>query len=61
MPEETMSMISKIDLDGLLLTLAAPDTHKVNWIDYNGYLQQLHPWAYYVVSVLGRSWPSRSS
>src|SRR5262249_10539573 len=28
-------------LDGLLLTLAAPDTHKVNWIDYNGYLQQL--------------------
>jgi MoxR-like ATPase len=34
-------MLQKIELDGVLLTLAAPDTHESDWIDYNGYLRQL--------------------
>jgi MoxR-like ATPase len=31
----------KIDMSGVLLTLASPDTHEFHWIDYNDYLRQL--------------------
>jgi MoxR-like ATPase len=34
-------MFEKIDMDGVLLTLAAPDTHESHWIDSNDYLRQL--------------------
>lgn len=34
-------MPQKIDMDGVRLTLAAPDTHEAHWIDYNEYLRQL--------------------
>jgi hypothetical protein len=31
----------KINIDGVHLTLTAPDTHEAHWIDYNDYLRQL--------------------
>ena len=31
----------KINIDGVRLTLTAPDTHESHWIDYNDYLRQL--------------------
>jgi hypothetical protein len=34
-------MASKINLDGVSLTLSTPDTHEVRWIDCNDYLLQL--------------------
>jgi MoxR-like ATPase len=34
-------MTDKIDISGVLLTLAEPDTHQFHWIDYNDYLRQL--------------------
>src|ERR1700675_3003074 len=37
----TRQMTEKIAIAGVPLTLAAPDTNKVHWIDYNDYLRQL--------------------
>ena len=34
-------MLQQIDIDGVHLTLATPDTHESHWIDYNDYLRQL--------------------
>jgi MoxR-like ATPase len=34
-------MTNKVDMNGVLLTLAAPDAHEFQWIDYNDYLRQL--------------------
>lgn len=34
-------MTEKIDINGVLLTLAEPDTHESHWIDYNDYVRQL--------------------
>ena len=34
-------MPEKIDMNGVQLTLAEPDTHESHWIDYNDYVRQL--------------------
>lgn len=34
-------MPERIKLDGVALTLAAPDVHDTHWIDYNDYVRQL--------------------
>ena len=34
-------MPEKIDMNGVLLTLAEPDNHESHWIDYNDYVRQL--------------------
>lgn len=34
-------MTDRIELDGVPLTLAQPDTHEFKWLDYNDYLRQL--------------------
>jgi len=35
------AMIDKINLNGVLLTLAHPDTHEFHWLDYNDYPRQV--------------------
>lgn len=35
-------MPERVNVDGVDLTLASPDTHDAHWIDYNDYVRQLH-------------------